>query len=704
MAGVSRAERRATVERFMQDPALTVLVANDAAGEGVNLQRAHLMVNYDLPWNPNRIEQRFGRIHRIGQTEVCHLWNLVAAETREGEVYARLLEKLERARAALGGRVYDVLGQLFEGTSLRDLLVEAVRYGERADVKARLFRAVDGAADQAKLLDLLARRALTQDGMTGARVAEMRLEMERAAALRLQPHHVQGFFVEALERLGGRIRRREEGRFEITHVPARVRDARPAARGAPLQSAYERVCFARTHVDGPPPAALISPGAPLLEAVVACVLEDGIELLVQGAVLVDDADLGVEPRAVFLLDHAVHDARETPDGQAHVVSRRLQFASLTAAGAVSDAGPAPHLDLRPMEPDERALAAAELEADWLAEGEHRVARFADAALATAHLDAVRRRRLPEIDLVARQVQARLTREVNYWDGRAIALREAEAAGRKTRVSPAKAERRANLLAERRERRMAAIRAERALTSGPARILGGFVAVPRGLLDARRAMAEAEGNRQTDLDTDLDTDAGLDADVGVDADVSPDRSARPVRASAQAFTDKAFADNAFADKDQADYEAAGHAASRFGAPDPEARRAVELAAMAAVLAAEEALGHAPRDVSAENRGYDIEALDARTGRLRFIEVKGRIAGADTVSVTRNEVIASLNAPDQFILAVVVVEGLAGAPDRLVARAPLYVHGALDDHEPRWEDTSVTKDLGRLLKRAVPPGQG
>lgn len=91
--GVTREERRKVVERFMQDKDLLVLIANDAAGEGVNLQRGHLMVNYDLPWNPNKIEQRFGRIHRIGQTEVCHLWNLVAKDTREGEVYARLLEK-----------------------------------------------------------------------------------------------------------------------------------------------------------------------------------------------------------------------------------------------------------------------------------------------------------------------------------------------------------------------------------------------------------------------------------------------------------------------------------------------------------------------------------------------------------------------------------------------------------------------------------
>ena len=141
--GVTREERRKVVERFMQDRDMLVLIANDAAGEGVNLQRGHLMVNYDLPWNPNKIEQRFGRIHRIGQTEVCHLWNLVAADTREGEVYARLLEKLEAAREALGGRVYDVLGELFEGTPLKDLLVQAIQYGERPDVKARLFEAVD---------------------------------------------------------------------------------------------------------------------------------------------------------------------------------------------------------------------------------------------------------------------------------------------------------------------------------------------------------------------------------------------------------------------------------------------------------------------------------------------------------------------------------------------------------------------------------
>ena len=139
-------------EAFRHDPEVQVLVATDAAGEGINLQRAHLMVNYDLPWNPNRIEQRFGRIHRIGQTEVCHLWNLIAEETREGEVYLTLLEKLNEARKALGGQVFDVLGKVvFEGRPLRELLVEAIRYGDQPEVRARLTRVVANAFDRQEL-------------------------------------------------------------------------------------------------------------------------------------------------------------------------------------------------------------------------------------------------------------------------------------------------------------------------------------------------------------------------------------------------------------------------------------------------------------------------------------------------------------------------------------------------------------------------
>src|SRR5205807_4083986 len=131
--GMGREERRTAQETFLHDPNTLILLATDAAGEGINLQRAHLMVNYDLPWNPNRIEQRFGRIHRIGQTERCHLWNLVAQDTRESDVYLTLLTKLQAAHKTLKGAVFDVLGKAIDGAELRALMIQAIRSGDRPE-------------------------------------------------------------------------------------------------------------------------------------------------------------------------------------------------------------------------------------------------------------------------------------------------------------------------------------------------------------------------------------------------------------------------------------------------------------------------------------------------------------------------------------------------------------------------------------------
>ena len=140
--------------------------------------------------------------------------------------------------------MYDVLGRLFEARALRDLLMEAIRYGERPEVKERLFQAVDDAVDQQHLLDLIADRALVRDTMTTADVARIREEMERAEARRLQPFHIQTFFLEAFQHLGGRVNRRETGRWEIIRVPGPVRERnRLIGIGAPVQSRYERICF-----------------------------------------------------------------------------------------------------------------------------------------------------------------------------------------------------------------------------------------------------------------------------------------------------------------------------------------------------------------------------------------------------------------------------------------------------------------------------
>lgn len=226
--GLGRDVRKDAEHRFNQDKSVQILVATDAAGEGINLQRAHLMVNYDLPWNPNRLEQRFGRIHRIGQTEVCHLWNLVSRETREGDVYFRLLEKINQERAALGGKVFDVLGQLkFDDKPLRDLLLEAIRYGDLPEVRARLHQAVEKTLDREHIQQLWEEHALARDSMDAASVRKIREDMERAEARRLQPHFIASFFVEAFRKLGGTIREREPAGTKSPTFPRSFARERP---------------------------------------------------------------------------------------------------------------------------------------------------------------------------------------------------------------------------------------------------------------------------------------------------------------------------------------------------------------------------------------------------------------------------------------------------------------------------------------------
>lgn len=248
--GTNRDERRKIQEEFRNDPDVIVLIATDAAGEGVNLQNANLMVNYDLPWNPNRLEQRFGRIHRIGQTEVCHLWNIVAAETREGEVFKKLFDKIEIEKEALGGKVFDVLGEAFDNVSLKDLLVDAIRYGESPETKAKMNEVIDGALDQEHLKEILRRNALVEQHMGLEELYAVKEEMEKAEARKLQPYFIRAFFTESFQTLGGEMRNRESGRFEVRHVPAaiRERDRVIGETRTPVLRKYERICFEKHHV------------------------------------------------------------------------------------------------------------------------------------------------------------------------------------------------------------------------------------------------------------------------------------------------------------------------------------------------------------------------------------------------------------------------------------------------------------------------
>jgi superfamily II DNA or RNA helicase len=483
--GLSREERRKTQEAFTQDKNVVVLVATDAAGEGINLQRAHLMVNYDLPWNPNRIEQRFGRVHRIGQTEVCHLWSLVAEDTREGQVFQRLFAKLEEQRRALGGQVFDVLGEAFHDRSLRELLMEAVRYGEQPAVKDRLNTVLDATVGDT-LRKVIHERALVSDIMTPGDVERIKEEVERAEACRLQPYFIRSYFLEAFARLGGVIREREPGRFEITQVPAELRRrSRPEGLGSALQNRYERVTFDKdlVTVDRRPSAQFLGPGHPLVDGATDLIIEQFDSLLQRGAVLIDDGDPGAEPQMLLYLQHAVADGRVDRSGSRHTVSKRFDFVQVDQNGNARSAGWAPYLDLRPATAAEADQVSSVIDAGWVRSSLEDVAINHGVELARRHLDMVRRRTQDRVDRTRVAVQSRLLAQIQHWNHRASQLRERELAGKlpASGMNSANARQRADELQSRLKQRLAELDAEGQLASAPPVLAGGALVIPAGLL-------------------------------------------------------------------------------------------------------------------------------------------------------------------------------------------------------------------------------
>ena len=581
--GVRREDRRKVQDRFMQDAETVVLVATDAAGEGLNLQRAHLMVNYDLPWNPNRIEQRFGRIHRIGQTEPCRLWNLVAADTREGLVFERLLEKLEEQRQALGGKVFDVLGEAFSDRSLRSLLIAAITAEEPEIQQLRMQAVIDENVGD-RMQELIDAQSLLSDVLAPAGVEAIRDQMERARARKVQPSFVRRFFLDAFDRLGGRTARREAGRYEVTRVPGALRDWDAATSRGRLLSGYERACFDRERITEPgkPAADLISPGHPLLEAVIGALLHRYGPLLEQGAVLIDPEDWGDSPRVLVLMEHEITDGTAGPDGRRRVVSKRFEYVEITEGGEVSDAGHHPYVDYKIPDPDELAALAPVAAADWVRASLDEVAvRHASEHNVPGHLAEVQARVHDRIDRTLAAVDRRLTEEIRYWDARALQLKDQELAGRPNdRLNSARARRRADEAEQRLERRRGELAGQRKLSVRPPRVVGGALVAPAGLV-ARLTGAEPE---------------------------PPSRAADTVR--------------------------------------------TERLAVAAVMAAERALGRSPVELARNNKGYDLETR-AADGRLMFIEVKGRVAGADDFTVTASEILYGRNNADRHVLALVEI---------------------------------------------------
>lgn len=283
--GMSMPERREAQRKFKES--VQICVATEAAGEGINLQFCHLMINYDIPWNPVRLEQRMGRIHRIGQEKDVYVFNFVAMNTIEGEIMYRLLRKLDTMRTALGDRVFDVIQLVLQQNkvSVEEIMREARFHPHTKD-------------DYINQIERMTPEKLKQfEDDTGIALATRQVDLGRvrpddhlSEERRLMPGYIHDFFKQAAEFTGLRVEERNNGMLYIEHVLEKFRSHQleTAKRGLP-QTSYRKLTFNKRDLktSAGSDAELLSPGHPLFSAVNEVLLNKLAPIYGQAALFYD---------------------------------------------------------------------------------------------------------------------------------------------------------------------------------------------------------------------------------------------------------------------------------------------------------------------------------------------------------------------------------------------------------------------------------
>jgi superfamily II DNA or RNA helicase len=450
MAPGSRDEpgTRLYVEQQFREGAVQILVATEAAGEGINLQVCHIMVNYDIPWNPNRLEQRMGRIHRYGQTRDCLIFNFVAQNTVEGHVLHRLLDKLQQIRDALDDdAVFNVVGEVLSPAHIERVLRDyyAGRLGE-TDLEERILEDVE--EDRF--------RAICQNALEGLATRNLNLELlvERRAlarARRIVPETLLRFLREAAPYVPFTLREVPSlpYTFDVvgTTPPALRRLAQtPDWRYGTLAHRYprcttDRETAERHHLEW------VTPGHPLFEAVRLHIAQQAQAAFRQGACYASLA----HDRPVRL---DFYRARVV-DGLGQVVRETLVAVELDEDGSPRPADPALLGNLLPVEPP------AEL--PTVAEAPEATAWLHDTVLRPL-LEQVRAERAAEVERVARHVELSLTELIARADELVGRFQEAVERGDEgARGLLAQAEARQQELLDRRRRRREELERQKSLT-------------------------------------------------------------------------------------------------------------------------------------------------------------------------------------------------------------------------------------------------
>ena len=329
--GMTWQEREEQLERFHDSNGARFLVATDAAGEGINLQFCRLMVNYDIPWNPARLEQRMGRIHRYGQKHDVRIVNLVSTDTREGRVLQVLLERLDAIRRELhSDKVFDVIGRLFENESFSEYMRDAMSdEGERRFLVRLEAGLASGAVSD---IDARERKRYGGGGDVARRLPTLRDEIDRERYLHLLPANVRRFVERACPLLGLRVRGHLDETFSL--VPGRAGALDPLLQGLETYPADARE---RLRVRRPAEnerCVWLHPGEPVFDAMSDEVAAPRREDAFRGAIYIDPR--AESPCLLHLGEIGVNEeAADTNSSARETLSRELAVLRQDEDGVVS---------------------------------------------------------------------------------------------------------------------------------------------------------------------------------------------------------------------------------------------------------------------------------------------------------------------------------------------------------------------------------
>ncbi|MGH2655926.1 MAG: helicase-related protein [Actinomycetota bacterium] len=469
-----------------------IMVATEAAGEGINLQFCHLMINYDLPWNPNRLEQRMGRIHRIGQKFHVTVFNFLAENTVEGRILLRLLVKLDEIRRAMGNdRVFDVVGTLLNlnDVNLEDMLREAAYNPARLEDFETQIRGIS------------MERLQSYEEATGVALAHRQVSLDRvrpkdwrSEERRLMPEYVERFFVQASDRIRMRVEPRADGLWRVEHVPQRLRaPSVPAVqRFGPPDREYLKLTFRKEHLreDKHLDAELLSPGHPLFAAA-ADVLEEHLADARQAAAAFVDPTASSPYRLYFFELRVLGEIPGGPGGASRPVPAHGELACVLEddRGTFEMAPPDILHDLTPSE----ATAGTEAPSS---EDIRRAERWVQVHRATRIVEERREERTQEVavrrEFLERSFHELVRNRRNAW----AALAARVAAGDESfRLARDEAQRALEETERRRDQKLAELGHLDILRPGPAVYLG--CALVRPVDDpevARRARTDPEVER------------------------------------------------------------------------------------------------------------------------------------------------------------------------------------------------------------------